>query len=526
MDIVWIGIAFIFGMLFSRIKLPPLVGYLAAGAALSAYGYEAGPALHEIAHLGVLFLLFTVGLHLRLKNIVRTEVIGTGGIHLIISTTLFTPVALAFGYDLLASLIIGVVLGFSSTVLTAKNLERRGELGAFHGRVAIGILILQDIVAIILLGLTSGTAPSPWSLALLGLPLIRPAIIKLVQWSDEEELKLLFGLMLAIGGGALFEMLGLSSELGALIAGMLLSGHRVADELSKKLWGLKEAFLVGFFLEVGLAGLPGLQDFYLVLAALLILPLKAVLFFGLMLTFNLRARTSFIATISLTSYSEFTLIAGTVAASAGFIPPGVVVAFALLTAISFALNAPLAIWEEQLWKKLDSFLSRFERDVRHPDQQIISLGSAEYLVMGMGNAGRAAYDRFKKEERNVVGMDIDPARIERNLAEGRRVLYGDMQDIELWNNLDLSNIKAVIMAIGTPEAKVNATKLMRANNFKGAIYALTFRDEEHEALRKAGASAVCMPITQAGRKLAELSLSDDIAPNEMILNPEFSSPSQ
>jgi predicted Kef-type K+ transport protein len=521
MDILWVGVAFIFGMLFSRIKLPPLVGYLAAGAALSAYGYEAGAALHEIAHLGVLFLLFTVGLHLRLKNIVRTEVLGTGGIHLLISTALFIPISLALGYDLTAALIISIVLGFSSTVLTAKNLERRGELGAFHGRVAIGILILQDMVAIALLGLTSGAAPSPWSLALLGLPLLRPAIIKLVEWSKEEELKLLFALMLAIGGGALFEDLGLSSELGALIAGMLLSGEQVADELAKKLWGLKEAFLVGFFLEVGLAGLPELQDFYLALAALAILPLKALLFFGLMLFFKLRARTSFIATISLTSYSEFTLIAGSVAAAGGFIPPGVVVAFALLTAISFALNAPLSIWEETLWTRLEKSLTKYERDVRHPDQQTISLGSAEYLVVGMGNAGMAAYDRFKKEDKNVVGMDIDPARIEQNLAEGRRVIYGDMQDDELWNNLNLNNLKAVIMAIGTPEAKVNATKLMRLNKFKGNIYALTFRDEEHEALRKAGASAVCMPITQAGRKLAELSLSDDIAPEDMVLNPKF-----
>jgi hypothetical protein len=240
-----------------------------------------------------------------------------------------------------------------------------------------------------------------------------------------------------------------------------------------------------------------------------------------MLFFKLRARTSYIATISLTSYSEFTLIAGSVAAAGGFIPPGVVVAFALLTAISFALNAPLSIWEETLWTRLEKSLTKYERDVRHPDQQTISLGSAEYLVVGMGNAGMAAYDRFKKEDKNVVGMDIDPARIEQNLAEGRRVIYGDMQDDELWNNLNLNNLKAVIMAIGTPEAKVNATKLMRLNKFKGNIYALTFRDEEHEALRKAGASAVCMPITQAGRKLAELSLSDDIAPEDMVLNPKF-----
>ncbi len=519
MDILWVGAAFIFGMLVSRIKLPPLVGYLAAGAVLSAYGYEAGAALHEIAHLGILFLLFTVGLHLRIKNIVRAEVLGTGGIHLLVSTALFAPLALAFGYGLAASIIIGLVLGFSSTVLTAKNLERRGELGAFHGRIAIGILILQDLVAVLLLGLTSGTTPSPWSLALLALPLARPGLVKLLKMSEEEELKLLFGLILAIGGGAIFEGLGLSSELGALLAGMLLSGHKVADDLSKKLWGLKEAFLVGFFLEVGLTGLPNLHEFYLALAALALLPVKALLFFVLMLAFKLRARTSFVATISLTSYSEFTLIAGTVASTAGLIPPGMVVAFAFLTAVSFALNAPLSIWEEKLWQKLETTLSRYERDVRHPDQQLLSLGSAEYLVVGMGNAGQAAYDRFRKDKRNVVGMDIDPARIERNLSEGRRVIYGDMQDMDLWDSLDLNNIRSVILAIGTQEAKVNATKYLRNNNFAGQILALTSRESEQQALKEAGASAVCLPIMQAGRKLAELSLSDEIDPGEISLNP-------
>jgi Trk K+ transport system NAD-binding subunit len=187
------------------------------------------------------------------------------------------------------------------------------------------------------------------------------------------------------------------------------------------------------------------------------------------------------------------------------------------------VNAPLSIWEEKLWTRFEESLTKYERNVRHLDQQIISLGSAEYLVVGMGNAGMAAYDRLKKEEKNVVGMDIDPARIEGNLSEGRRVIYGDMQDDELWNNLNLNTLESIIMAIGTPEAKVNATKLMRSNNFKGSIYALTFRNDEQKALADAGASAVCMPITQAGRKLAELSLSDDSAPEDMVLNPEFSS---
>ncbi|MGD8428342.1 MAG: cation:proton antiporter [Balneolaceae bacterium] len=520
MDILWLGVAFLFGIFVSRLKLPPLVGYLAAGAVLSAYGFKTGDSLHQIAHLGVLFLLFTVGLHLRLKNIVRPEVIGTGGIHLLVSTLIFLPVPLVLGYGMMPSIFISLVLGFSSTVLTAKNLERRGELGAFHGRVSIGILIIQDLVAIALLGLATGKAPSPWSLILLGLPLLRPIMAKIIEFSEEDELKLLFVLMLALGGAYLFEGLGLSQELGALVAGMLLSGEKTADDLSKKLWALKEAFLIGFFLEVGLTGLPKMHDFYLALAALAILPIKSMLFFGLMILFKLRARTSFIATVSLTSYSEFTLIAGSVAVSVNIIPSSVLVALALLTAISFAINAPLAIWEEVLWKKMEHVLVKFERDIRHPDQKVISLGSAEYLVVGMGNAGQAAYERLKKDDKHVVGMDIDPARIEYNLGAGRRVIYGDIQDIELWETLDLTNIRSIILAIGTQDAKVNATKYLRSNNYKGLIYALTMHEDDQEALNKAGASAVCLPITQAGQKLAELSLTESIGSNNIVWDSE------
>ncbi|HKK45861.1 MAG TPA: cation:proton antiporter family protein [Balneolaceae bacterium] len=508
MDIIWIGMAFILGMVVSRIKLPPLVGYLAAGALLSAGGYVVSPDLHEIAHLGVLFLLFTVGLHLRLKNIFRLEVLGTGVIHLLISTSFFYPIAILLGYGVSASLIIGILLGFSSTVLTAKNLEYRNELGAFHGRIAIGILLFQDLVAIILLGITGGSQPSIWGLLLLGLPILSPIFKKLLTLIKEDELKLLFGLLLALGGGATFENLGLSSELGALVAGMLLSEYKVGEDLSKKLWALKEVFLVGFFLEIGLTGLPGKHDFFLAIIALALLPVKSFFFFGLMLFFKLRARTSFITTISLSSYSEFALIAGSVAASSGLLPASIVVAFAVLTAVSFALNATLVIWEETLWKYVEPMLAKYERDIRHPDEQIISLGSAKFLVVGMGNAGIAAYDFLKKRDKPVVGMDIDPARIEQNLTEGRRVIYGDMQDQDLWQQLDLTQLESVMLAIGTTDSKINAAKHLRSSNYNGTIVALTMQETDRQALIAAGTSAVCLPIAEAGKKLAELSLSE------------------
>ena len=148
MDIVWVGVAFVFGILVSRIHIPPLVGYLVAGLTLGAIGYEEGNIINEIAHLGVVFLLFTVGLHIKIKNILALEVLGTGLIHLFISTLIFVPIILFVGLGIEAAIIISIILGFSSTVLAAKNIESRGEMGAYYGRVAIGILIIQDLVAI------------------------------------------------------------------------------------------------------------------------------------------------------------------------------------------------------------------------------------------------------------------------------------------------------------------------------------------------------------------------------------------
>lgn len=508
MEVIWVGMAYLLGLGASTLRLPPLVGYLGAGLALSAFGLTGGELLHEIGHLGVLFLLFTVGLHLRFRNVLRPEVLGAGGIHLLLSVVLFGAVGLLMGFAPVTALIAAVVLGFSSTVLAAKSLEARDELSAYHGRVAIGILILQDLVAIGVLAVTGGGVPSPWALGLLAVPLLRPVLLRLLARSEQEELMLLFGLLLALGGGALFEAVGMSSELGALVAGALLAGTARADELAEKLWGLKEAFLVGFFLEVGLAGMPTADGLLLGALLLALLPVKAVLFFGLLVAFRLRARTAFMAATSLTSYSEFMLIAGAAAATSGLLPESLIVVFALVVAVSYALGAPLGRAANALWARYDHGLVRFERDVKHPDFQPRSLGGAHYLVVGMGQAGTAAYEYLAEHGEQPVGLDSDPGRIAAHRKAGRRVLFGDAQDAELWEALALDGLEAVMLALPSTEAKVRATRLLRQEGFTGPISALTVREAEHDALVAAGASSVCLPITQAGRELAAASLAE------------------
>lgn len=511
MDVLWLVGAYVLGLAASQVGLPPLVGYLGAGLALSTMGVTGAGALAEIGHFGVLFLLFTVGLHLRFRNLLSGEVLGAGGVHLLLTAAVFAVAGIGLGLEARPAIVLGLALAFSSTVLAAKALEDRRALGAYPGRVAIGILVLQDVTAVAVVAVAGGEAVGPLAPLVLLLPLARPLLLRLLAASGREELQLLYGLLLALGGAALFAAVGLGDELGALAAGVLVAGEPRSDELAERLWGLKEAFLVGFFLVVGLTGFPDAAGWLLVGGLLALLPLKSGLFFALLLLFRLRARSAYLTSLSLTSYSEFALIVGAVAVGQGLLGEAVLVVLALAAAGSFALNALLNRWANPLYERWESRLVAWERAGPHPDDQPRSLGSAGILIVGMGRVGTAAYDAVTERGMRPLGLDIDPARIQRHLESGRRVIYGDATDPELWSALHLGRLEAVIMTLADPEAEASAAEMLRARGFRGAIHALATRREEEERLRGAGVNTICHPLVQAGIQLAENSVGDRAA---------------
>ncbi len=507
MDVAIIVAAFGAGMLARLLRLPTLVGYLAAGLALSLVGLEVTPLIKGIGDLGVMLLLFTVGLHIRPRSLMQAEVLGVGLIHLALSAVMYTAVMLVIGVATLPAVLVGVALGFSSTVLTAKSLEARDELDSFHGRIAIGILILQDIVAVVLLIFTGAGTPSPWAFLLLGLPLLRPVLFWLMKNSGREEVLILYGLMLAVGIGFIFELVGLDAKLGALVAGLLLSGTHESDMLYDQLWSLKEIFLVGFFLQVGLAGLPQPEDWPTVLLLLAFLPIKAILFFVLLVAFRLRARTAFMTTVALTAYSEFALITVAAAAEAGLADPALVSLSGMVVALSFAINAPISSFANPLWDRLEPYLVRFEKQVPdHPDRDPESLGLSDFVIVGMGRAGSAAYDHLVGYGARPVGLDADPGMIADGIAEGRRLLYGDANDSELWTDLDLSRVHGVMLALPNAEAMARAASNLRKEGYTRHVSALLRTDDAREALEEAGVNTMFLPMEQAGRDLADVCL--------------------
>lgn len=505
MEALWIAATFALGLAMRFIGMPSLIGFLLAGFVLSAMGYQSIDPLTHIAHLGILLLLFTVGLKLRLRSVLRAEVFGGALVHLTVSTLLLAPaIHWLAGLAWSASLLLGIALGFSSTVVAAKMLEEKRELRAFHGRVAIGILIVQDLVAVVALSVAGGHAPSPWALLLFGLPLMRPLLFKLLDSSGHDELFVLFGLLLPlVAGGFLFEYLGLSSELGALVFGALLAEHRRAKELSDALWGLKEVFLVAFFLQIGLFGLPTWEALAIAIGLGLLLPLKAALFFFILLRFKLRARSSFLAGLGLASYSEFGLIVANLGTEAGWFTQDWVVLLAITVAVSFVVAAPLNRRAHDLYQRYEKRLGRFERPVRHPDDEPIGLGSAQIAVIGMGRVGTGAYDFLTQRNERVVGLDSDPGKIERHRREGRRVLYADAEDPGFWQKLKLDDIKAILLAVPDAEAKRIAASQLRLAGYGGLIGATSVFADEADEIGAAGCDLTFNYFDEVGVGFAE-----------------------
>jgi predicted Kef-type K+ transport protein len=495
-----IAAALVLGITVWRIGLPPLVGFLLTGFIFSGLGFEAPAALHEIADAGILLLLFAVGLKLRMKTLFRPEVWGSAITHLLL-------VALLLGGTLTGvlrmpwqgALILSLAVGFSSTVLAGKVLESSRELRAVHGRVAIGVLIVQDLVAVAALAAMSAEVPSPYAALWLLLPLLRPVLYRVLDLVGHGELLVLFGAVAALAiGGAGFEVVGLSPELGAVLIGVLMAEHRRSQELSNAIWGLKELFLIGFFLEIGLRGLPTFDTLRLTLLAMLLLPLKTLALFGLLLAFGLRARTSFLTGLSLATYSEFGLILIAAGVDGGWLGNDWLVMAALSVAASFVCAALLNSLGHRLYEVSRRWVDPLERKRPHPDDEPITLGSAEILVVGMGRLGTGAYDYLHGKGQLVAGMDSDPGKLERHRQEGRRVVYADAEDVNFWQRLNIDRIRAVMLAVPEFNAKKIAGRELRRRGYTGLLTATHVFPEELEPILEAGFNESYNYFTEAG----------------------------
>lgn len=504
------------GYLVYRLGLLPLVGFLLAGLGLGALGFSATPALEIASEVGVTLLLFTIGLKLNIRSLTRPEVWAGGTLHMVLTVLTFSGVLFALslsgihfflGIDFQIALLLSFALSFSSTVFAVKILDESDRTHSLNGRTAIGILIIQDMVAVIYMTFSTGKLPSLWALLVIALlPVAGWVFRRILGFVGHGELMVLMGLFLALIAGAhSFEQVALKPDSGSLILGMLMAPHPRAKEMADALMSIKDILLVGFFLTIGLTGLPNVSGFVAAGILVLLLPLKMMLYFVILTRFKFRARTAFMTTMNLVNYSEFGLIVGAMAVANEQLNPQWLVVMAIALSVSMILAAPLNRHGDRLFTYGAGFFRRFESRSWHREERPFQTQPWEIMILGMGRVGTGAYDWFhSKFGSKVSSLDFDADTVRKQRERGRSINEADVTDPDFWRRVPapLGKVRLVVLALSNAEAMLYAAKMLRQIGYKGKVAAVARYDDEVKALREAGVNTAFNIYGEAGAGLA------------------------
>ncbi len=512
---LYLGSAVVGGIVAVLLRLPPLVGFLAAGFLLGGSGAPEPEYIGAIADLGVALLLFGIGLKLDLRSLLRREIWLTTAAHMVLTIAVavgFLGLLGVVGLTLLTDeslrtfALVAFALTFSSTVFVVKVLDERSDATSLYGRIAVGVLIMQDLAAVVFMAMAADELPSPWAIALV---LLLPGAWVLRRVWDHighGELQALFGVAAALVLGFwLFELAGVSGDVGALVMGVLLAPHPRSSDLSRSLLTLKDLFLVAFFLQIGMHGIPGPDHMLLAALLLLLLPLKIVMYALLLWLMRLRRRTSFLTALVLGNYSEFGIIVLAVGVEAGMLDEEWVTVIALAVAASFVVSAAVNRRGVELASWISRLLPARDASRLHPDDRLVDVGRADAIVLGLGRVGSTTYERLRDEYGlSVVGVEHDQTRVAALEERGFHVVQADATDVEFWARVRRAgHVRVAVLAMPFHKANLIALARLQAAGFEGRVAAIARYDDDVHELRRNGADAVFHLYGAAGAELAD-----------------------
>ncbi|MBK1615922.1 sodium:proton antiporter [Rubrivivax gelatinosus] len=536
------GLALVFGFAAVRLKMPPLVGYLLAGIAIgpATPGFVADVALAgQLAEIGVMLLMFGVGLHFSLGDLLAVRRIAVPGaiLQIAVATTMGAATALYWGWRPSAALVFGLALSVASTVVLLRALEARGQVDTVNGRIAVGWLVVEDLVMVLALvllpplaALLDGQTPVGeelgetlmWTLAkvggfvalmlLVGRRLL-PRLLWLAARTNSRELFTLCvvaaALGVAYGSAKLFDV---SFALGAFFAGMMMResefAHRAADESLP----LRDAFSVLFFVSVGMLFDPAIlvDEPLRVLAVVAIVMIgKTLAAIALVLAFRYPLGSAMTVGASLAQIGEFSFILAGLGVVLGVLPPegnSLVLAAAL---ISIAANPLLfaAIEPAMAWMRLKSpALRRFEaRDdplAALPDSVDTRRLEGLIVVVGHGRVGAAVVERLRDAGVPYVVVDHNRERIEALRQAGEHAVWGDASDPTVLVQAHVA--RASVLLIATPDTfdvrKVSETAIALRPSIE--IVARSAGADADDLLQSAGVARVFVGETELARGMA------------------------
>ncbi|WP_443018942.1 YbaL family putative K(+) efflux transporter [Sphingomonas sp.] len=521
-------LAFVLAMIATRLRVSPLLGYLLAGVVVGPFtpGYVADQRLaNELAEIGVILLMFGVGLHFSLRDLMAVKRIAVPGalVQIGVATALGAGLAWLLDWSLAGGLVFGLALSVASTVVLLKALQARKILDTERGRIAVGWLIVEDLVmvfALVMIPALAGASGADlgWSLvvtlgkvvAFVALMLVVgrrfvPWLLHIVAHSGNRELFRLAVLAIALGVAAGATMLfGVSFALGAFFAGMILAESPLSQRAAEETLPLRDAFAVLFFVSVGMLFNPAIlvTDTLPLLGTLGIIIIgKSIAAFAIVRAFGHPAKTALTISASLAQIGEFSFILAAMGVALAVLPPDgrdLILAGAIL---SIMLN-PLVFW---LVDRFGGRLIPGEGD--HAISPVEPAAQAGHMVLvGRGRVGSLVVRQLGQTQHRLTVIETERDAGEAATADNIEMIVGNAVDREILVRARIADARLLLVAIPNAFEAGQIVEQARSLNPNLRIVARAHHDAEVEHLEKRGANMAIMGEREIARRMIDQAL--------------------
>lgn len=510
------------GLLMRSLKQPLIIGHIFTGLLVgpSILGLVKSPeTVGLMGELGITLLLFVVGLGLNPKVIREVGKVSllTGFGQVLFTVTFALILTRALGYSSTESLFISVALAFSSTIIILKLLNDKKEQNKLYGKISVGFLLVQDLLATIALVIAATTGKGGFSFSSLSLLSAKGLVLAIVIFltsriilkpltnflSRSQEMLFLFALAWSFGIGTLFYELGFSLEVGALLAGVALANRAYAQEVASRLKPLRDFFLVVFFIALGSRlNLDNFQSYLapaLAMSALVLIgnPIIVMSIMGLL---GYTKKNSFKCGLAVAQISEFSLIFLLLGQKNGQIDDSIVSVVTLVAIITIAVSAYMIIYADSLYRLVERYLTVFEKRKVTPDHE--SKHSYDAILIGYKKGGHEFVKVFRRLTKHFAVIDYDPDIIDELERKQTPYLYGDATDLELLEEIDLSKTKLVVSLVTDHDANVFLVRHLEHVNPGAVVVCHADNTREAAELYGYGASYVLMPTYLGSEKIS------------------------
>jgi Kef-type K+ transport system membrane component KefB len=520
-----LAVAALIGLIANRLRQPLIVAFIGVGILVGPVGTGWASGIEEIellAHLGITILLFLVGLRLDL-HLIRTTgpvALATGLGQVAFTAAIGYGIALALGMDHVTAIYVAVALTFSSTIIIVKLLSDKREIDELHGRIAVGFLIVQDLVVVLVMivltafGQRAGDDVALDVVLVIGkgvalLAGVGLAMRYLIPWlvhlvARSQELLVLFAVAWAVSIASISAWLGFSTEVGAFLAGMSLASTPFREAIGARLVSLRDFLLLFFFLALGAQleftdasrqlGVAAVFSIFVLVGN----PLIVLAIMGLM---GYPVRVSFKAGLTVAQISEFSLILAALGLSLGHITSGTVSLITVVGLITIGASTYMILYSQPLFERLKPFLGIFQRRNAYRHTAPRSGTEADVIVYGLGRLGSQLVDRLTAVDTSVVAVDFDPDVVNAWNHNGITAVFGSAEDIDFLESLPLAQARWVVSTIPSADANLTLLHALRHHGYEGriALTALSARDARR--LEAADADIVVEPYSSASRNL-------------------------